>query len=180
MGSLLVVTGAPGSGKSTVSKVLAQHDEPSVLVEGDAFFAFLARGAVLPWLPESNEQNAVVVSAAAAAAGRFARGGFFTVYDGVIGPWFVDGFATATGLDELDYAVLLPDVETCVERVLTRTGHGFRDEGAARAMHAEFAGAEVGARHVVPVGSEPVDEIVGRLLEARAAGDLRFAARGDT
>src|SRR4051812_7372715 len=37
-GSLLVVTGPPGAGKSTVAKLLAASAEPSVLVEGDAFF----------------------------------------------------------------------------------------------------------------------------------------------
>lgn len=53
-------------------------------VEGDAFFAFLARGAIEPWLPESKEQNEVVTRAAASAAGRYAAGGYLTVYDGVV------------------------------------------------------------------------------------------------
>ena len=63
MGSLLVVTGPPGSGKSTVSKVLAERAGPSALIEGDQFFAFLARDAIEPWLPESHAQNTVVLSA---------------------------------------------------------------------------------------------------------------------
>ena len=58
---LLVVTGPPGSGKSTLSEVLADRWEPSVLVEGDAFFAFLRRGAIPPWLPEAHAQNDVTV-----------------------------------------------------------------------------------------------------------------------
>ena len=45
MASLVVVTGPPGAGKSTVARALADSFEPSVLVAGDAFFAFLARGA---------------------------------------------------------------------------------------------------------------------------------------
>jgi len=112
MGSLLVVTGPPGSGKSTVAKVLAEQVGPSALIEGDQFFAFLAHDAIQPWLPESHQQNTVVVSAAAAATGRFACGGFFTVYDGVVGPWFLPTFGAATGLAELDYVVLMPTVET--------------------------------------------------------------------
>jgi len=48
MGSLLVITGPPGAGKSTVARILAERVEPSVLVEGDSFFAFLARGAIPP------------------------------------------------------------------------------------------------------------------------------------
>ena len=96
----------------------------------------------------------MVVDAAAAATGRFADGGFFTVYDGVVGPWFIDTFTSAAGLTELDYVVLMPDVETCVERVLNRSGHGFRDEAAARKMHAEFATASVDPRHVLNIDTE--------------------------
>lgn len=66
--------------------MLANRCELSALVEGDAFFGFLAQGAVPPWLPGSNEQNDVVIQAAAAAAGRYASGGYMTVYDGVVGP----------------------------------------------------------------------------------------------
>jgi cytidylate kinase len=180
MGSLLVVTGPPGSGKSTVSKVLAEQVGPSALVEGDQFFAFLARDAIQPWLAGSHEQNTVVISAAAAATGRFARGGFFTVYDGVVVPWFLATFASATGLAELDYVVLMPAAATCVDRVMTRTGHGFRDEAAARKMHDEFTRAHVASRHVLTTGSETVEEIVDRVNEARTAGELRFAVPTDS
>ena len=175
MGSLIVVTGPPGSGKSTVSKALAARADPSALVEGDRFFAFLERGAIPPWLPESKDQNTVVVSAAAAAAGRFTSGGYSTVYDGVIGPWFLDTFAAATGVDELDYVVLMPSVATCIERVSTRTGHGFRDEAATRKMHEEFAGASVAPRHVLAVGTESVAEVVAGITAARDAGTLRYS-----
>lgn len=175
MGSLLVVTGPPGSGKSTVSKIVVQRSGPSALVEGDQFFAFLARDAIEPWLAESHEQNTVVVGAAASATGRFTEGGFFTVYDGVVGPWFLDSFASAAGLTELDYVVLIPDAETCVERVLSRTGHGFRDQAAARKMHAEFADATVDPRHVLTIGSESVAEVVDRIWGAKEAGQLRYS-----
>jgi chloramphenicol 3-O-phosphotransferase len=74
VGSLLVITGPPGAGKSTVAKALADAADRSVLVEGDAFFAFLANGRIDPWLAGSYEQNTIVTEAAAAAALRFALG----------------------------------------------------------------------------------------------------------
>ncbi|MGB9280109.1 MAG: AAA family ATPase, partial [Pseudonocardiaceae bacterium] len=143
MGSLLLVTGPPAAGKSTVARILADRFEPSAVVGGDAFFGFLTRGAIPPWLPEANDQNDIVVHAAAAAAGQYASGGYLTVYDGVVYPWFHPAFATATGLAHPDYLVLLPSLERCVERVRTRRGHGFTDEGATRAMHGDFARADV-------------------------------------
>jgi len=172
-GSLLIVTGPPGAGKSTVARLLASRFEPSVLVDGDAFFAFLAMGAVEPWLPESAEQNDVVIQAAAVAAGRFTHGGYTTVYDGVLGPWFLPTFATATGLDQLDYAVLLPSADRCVQQVAGRTDHGFTDESATRKMHEEFAQADVESRHVIEVVGD-AGEVVDSVLAARSAGALRY------
>lgn len=102
MGSLLVITGPPGAGKSAVARAVAAAADHSALVEGDAFFAFLANGRIDPWLARSKEQNTIVIEAAAAAAGRFALGGYATVYDGVVGPWLLELFAKATGLESLE------------------------------------------------------------------------------
>jgi predicted ABC-type ATPase len=172
IGSLLVVTGPPGAGKSTVARRVADMFDPSVLVAGDAFFAFLARGAIPPWLPEADAQNAVTIEAAAAAAGRFARGGFATVYDGVVGPWFVPTFARACDTESFDYVILMPSVECCVERVQTRLDHGFSDEGATRKMHHEFASASIDARHLLVDPPDDIDEVAHLILARRATGAL--------
>jgi cytidylate kinase len=177
MGSLVVVTGPPGAGKSTVAQVLAREVEHSVLVEGDSFFGFLAHGAVDPWLPESHEQNTVVTRAAAAAAGAFALGGYATVYDGVVGPWFLSTFSAATHLKHLDYVILLPSVDICVRRVATRRNHGFTDEAATRKLHAEFAGAQIAQRHVLRDPPEDAAEVAVLIESARAAGRLTHAIR---
>lgn len=171
-GSLLVVTGPPGAGKSTVARLMAERADRSVLVEGDAFFAFLARGAIEPWLPESRDQNEVVTRAAASAAGEYARGGYATVYDGIVGPWFLPTFAAATRLERLDYVVLLPPVDECLRRVDTRLDHGFRDADATRKMYDEFSRAAVERRHVLTdLPSDP--SAVSDLVEgSRAAGKL--------
>ena len=106
-------------------------------------------GPLDPWLPASQDQNTVVTRAAAAAAGSFALGGYATVFDGVVGPWFLRTFGAATHLGHLDYVVLLPSVDICVRRVARRRNHGFTDEPATRKMHAEFAGARIADRHVL-------------------------------
>ena len=167
---LVVVTGPPGVGKSTVAALVADRFTPSVLVDGDAFFGFLRSGAVEPWLPAARDQNEVVTEGAAAAAGRYARGGYTTVYDGVLGPWFLPTFAAAAGVPSLHYVMLMAPVEVCVERVATRVGHGFTDEPATRKMHSEFARAELDPRHVVADVSGSVDSVVAGVLQLVESG----------
>src|SRR5207244_9144575 len=104
---------------------------------------------VLHWIPASMGEIESVTQASASSAVRYVSGVYTTVYDGVVGPWFLPTFAAATGLERLDYVVLLPSVERCVERVGTREDHGFTDEGATRKMHREFARADVEARYVL-------------------------------
>jgi gluconate kinase len=174
MASLLLITGPPGAGKSSVARVIAEMFEPSVLVAGDEFFAFLARGALAPWLPEAGAQNTIVTQAAASAAGRFVTGGYMTVYDGVVGPWFLPIFAASTGLDSLHYAILLPSLERCLERVRARQGHGFSDQAATQHMHEQFARATIDRRHVVVDPPEEVEVVAERIVGDLATGTLLY------
>lgn len=170
---LIVVTGPPGAGKSTVGRILAGGFEASALVAGDQFFGFLDRGYIPPWLPEADGQNTIVIEAAAAAAGRLAVA-YMVVYDGAVGPWFLPTFAAATGLKRLHYAVLLPSVELCLARVRRRTGHGFTDLAAARHMYRQFAQAQIDPRHLI---SDPPDHAgaVAALIRTRVTdGSLLY------
>ena len=120
---MIVVSGPPGAGTSTVAKALADAYEPSALVVGDDFFALLARGRLDPWLPDADAQNQSVLSAAAAACGRLAER-FTVVYDGVLWPPYAALFATAAGR-AFHYALLLPPLEVCLERVRERSDHPY-------------------------------------------------------
>lgn len=173
MGSLLIVTGPPGAGKSTVARLVADSTSRSVLVAGDAFFGFLAGGAIDPWLPESHQQNTVVTRAAGKATGEFVAGGFAVVYDGVVGPWVIDTFTEMAGLTEVDYAVLLPTVEVCQQRVAARRGHGFTDLTAMASLHRQFVEADLDRRHVISDCGQAPAEIAESIRQAVTAGTLR-------
>ena len=171
VGDLIVVTGPPGAGKTSVTRALSQLFELSARVAGDEFFAFLDQGALAPWTAAAHRQNEIVITAAAAAAGRLADGGYTVIYDGVVGPWFLDDFAQATGLRALHYAVLLPPERTCVSRVAGRDGHGFTDLDAAAHMYAEFATADIDSRHVM-TASATVDAQAAHLHQLVHNGSI--------
>ena len=64
-GRIIVITGAPGTGKTTTASAVAKESdlEKSVHMHTDDFYHYLSKGAIPPHLPESNEQNLVVIEA---------------------------------------------------------------------------------------------------------------------
>lgn len=172
MGELIIVTGPPGAGKSTVSRLVADSFGSSVLIPGDWFFGRWRSGAIDPWLPQALPQTSVAASAAAAAAGAFTRGDCHVIYDGFIPPRDLPGFAAAAGLSALHYAVILPSVTTCVNRVMSRAGHRFASADATRDMHREFTQATLEARHLLTETEIPPAAVATDILVRLADGRI--------
>jgi hypothetical protein len=118
------VSGPPGAGKSTASRLVAERLSPSVCIESDQYWSTIVNGFIQPWLPESAEQTRAVASAYSAAAARMALGGYFVVLEGVVGPWLlpiVESEMKSSGV-ELIYVVLRPTRETAIARGMSRRG----------------------------------------------------------
>ncbi|WP_410638059.1 hypothetical protein [Amycolatopsis sp. lyj-346] len=68
-GSLLILTGPPGAGKSTGARMVAAGaSRPSVHLDTDSFYVWIRTGLVPPYLPEAAWQNDVVLGGIAEAA----------------------------------------------------------------------------------------------------------------
>jgi len=147
--------------------------DPSALVAGDSFFAFLRGGAIAPWLEHAHRQNIAVTQAAAAAIGKLA-GHCDVVYDGIVGPWLLDSFLAATHLDHLHYVMLLPPLETCLSRVSSRQGHGFADLDAAAHMWREFDQAEIDSRHILDNDQRTPAELARTLVDKLSDATMRY------
>jgi hypothetical protein len=145
---------------------------------GDLFFRFVTNGYIDPWLAEAKDQNQVVIESAALAVGRMTSR-FHVVYDGVLGPWYLPTFIEVSGLEALHYAVLLPPLSVCAERVAARAGHGFKDLDATEHMWREFKrGTEGGLeRHILDDLASPT-MIAQQIAKRVCDGTLRYEHNG--
>lgn len=184
-GSVLIVTGPPGSGKSTVAPRVADRlGPPSVCLEADWFWTTIVSGFIEPWKPESDDQNQTVLRSVTSAAAEMALGGYHVVIDGVVGPWHLPA-ATAI-LNEkrigLDYIVLRPDLRTCLTRAIERAsepprvaGHPpLTDSGPITTMWHAFSDLGNFEAHVIDTSGHDSTATVDELMNLRICGRLRI------
>ena len=181
---LLLLTGSPGCGKTTVAPLVADRHEPSVCLDLDWFFAKLRRGAIDPWREEAHTQNRIVLHAAAVAVAAFADGGYFTVAEGILYPFMLDLFAAACAPLGVaaHYAVLRAPIALVQQRVQGRKVEPQHAEALADAavvddLWTQFERQGVQERHRVDVGTRDPGELAEEIDHRLRAGEFRLESQ---
>lgn len=172
-GTILVLTGPPGSGKTTTARSLVESStDPAVHLHADDFWHFIRKGAIPPYLPEAHAQNAVVMSVLAQAAEGYAAGEYFVVVDGIIGPWFLHAFGQLHR--PVHYVVLRPPLDLAIERCRLRGGDTLTDPEAISSLHEQFAALGELESHVIDTTGHDRGDTVAAVRSALAGGRLRL------
>jgi predicted kinase len=173
-GAVVIVSGAPGVGKSTVSRLVAATFDRSVHLQTDDLMASVVSGWVDPNLPEAEEQNEAIGAALAVSAMCFAEDGYTTVVDGYLFPEGVKGLAQACAARGLSchYVVLTADLDTCWARASNRgEGRWPLEFPTFAAVHGRFDDLDLDERHLVKATGSP-ESACDAVLSALRTGRL--------
>ena len=173
-GSVIILTGPPGAGKSTVAAALTRTFERGVHLHTDDFWHYIVAGAIPPYEPASADQNNTVMKVIAGAAFTYAAGGFTTVLDGIVGPWMLDHFRNHPPGIAVHYIVLRPDRDITLTRAQARTEpNALVDEQPIVTMWNQFESLSDYETHALDTSTDTIHRTIKRVSAALASERFR-------
>jgi predicted kinase len=168
--AIILITGIPGAGKTTVARALAARFPRGVHIEGDALQNMIVSGRVWPEPPqpsgEAAEQLALRYRNGALLARSFFEAGFHVVIDDiVIGASLNIHREVLAGLP-VHLVVLVPDIEAVKARNTGRDKDVFETWGYLdRDLRDQMKGLGLWVDSTGQTVDETVDEILSRLWD---------------
>jgi chloramphenicol 3-O-phosphotransferase len=179
MSHIVIISGGPGAGKSSVAESLCERYDRTVHLKTDELYASIRMGFISPWKPESDRQNRMISRATARAATAFAQELYAVFIDGVIGPHLLPEY-----LEELrpagvpvHFVILRPSIDEIVRRGTTREGADVVPEAMRvpepllRRGHETFEKWGDFAGLTIDSSALTADQTADRVMDACGAGE---------
>lgn len=167
---IILISGLPGAGKSTVAKRVADTFEPSMHLHVDSLRAMMVRGYITPeqangWSDALGQQLVRESEAAMAVAESFRKDGVTVVIDDVaVPPTFHRCYA---GAGDLHKVLLLPTAEALLTRLAAR-GDIYDEQFKQQApmLHAMLASLDKTGWIVLDTSHQSIEQTVSAVLES--------------
>jgi len=170
---LIVLSGPPGSGKTTVGALLAKEFTRSAHVRGDHFYRYIVGDWRDPSTREAHEQNQAVVDISTQAACGYAQAGYTTILDGIFGPWFLERMQATIGPTETHYVVLRANLATSLDRAVDRSDTPTTEQ-MVRTIHGQFSQLAELESHVIDTTIPTPPEVRAAVLGRVTNGSVRL------
>jgi chloramphenicol 3-O-phosphotransferase len=182
---IFLITGTPGSGKSSVARALLQRFEFGLHLPVDDLREFVISGIAHPvptWTEETGRQFRLARESTAITAKLYATNGFAVVIDDVISSEDVSSlFAPAFGEFDFHKILLQPRLGVALERSRTRTNKNFDPrflEEPIRQIHAWISKQELPHDWLKLDSSDlSLEQTVDAILELSQSADVHDSSQ---